>query len=142
MSNKGHDSFYSGDNKSKNENKNIDVNWKKILGVGKKLLKWALFVFLAITTLWGCVQEFTIHSSPNLSQGIEIYSGEDQVLPNLYYTEKDFAYSSIVIDPVGEDTMEPFTNIMYPVYEENESNNVTTESVVYYVNADEAYEIN
>ena len=91
-----------------NKNKNHSFykeSQKSILGqetwdakrVGKtifKILKWLLFAYLIIITLWGCVNEFIIHTSKNLGQGVEFYQEDDFLYPNMYQTKKVVGYQS------------------------------------------------
>ncbi len=142
MANKsGHNSFYTNGNaKKSSDNKNINIDWNRIRKIGMRIFKWAIFIFLAITTLWGCVQEFTITTSQFLSQGMETYMNEDEVLPNLYYLDKEFGYSSIVAG-TEDDTVVPFENILYPVATNTTNNSVVaSQSTIQYLDATSAHQ--
>ncbi len=140
MANKsGHNSFYTnGNSKSSKNNNNINVDWKRIRKIGMRIFKWAVFIFLAITTLWGCVQEFTIKTSQFLSQGMETYINSDEVLPNLYYLEESYGYASTTPGS-EENTVEAFGDILYPTATNTQDGLIQVEtSTVTYQNADQA----
>lgn len=63
-------------------------SWRKIFKKMLKYLKWALYTFLIMTSLWGCVNEFRHTTSGAVSQGIEFYSDYDSVIPNIYMGEE------------------------------------------------------
>ncbi len=92
MAQKGHHSFY------KEQQKSIlgQEKWtaKRIGKLLFKLLKWFLWGFLIVATLWGCVNEFIIQTSKNLGQGVEFYQGNDFVYPNTYQAYNITGYTS------------------------------------------------
>lgn len=78
-----------------------DIKGKKIQWEPKKIrklvfkgLKWMVFLFLIITTLWGCVQSFIIRQSNLIGHGFEIYIDRDDVYPNMYITASDATAST------------------------------------------------
>lgn len=83
-------------------------SWNKIWKSFLKYSKWALYLFLTVTTLWGCVNQFRHNTSSAVAQGIEFYSSYDSVFPNLYNAE------------VSSHTYE-----IYDSYENDEGENVT-----------------
>ncbi len=121
----GHNSFY----KEKSNKNTVSIDWKQVPKWTFKGAKWMLFLFLAITTLWGCVQEFIITTSPFLTQGMETYLNSDEVIPNLYFVKPDFTYQNEEVD--GEGNIEPFENILYPKYEVNDDNTWNYDSIEY-----------
>ncbi len=76
-------SFYTEAKKSLEASESF--SWRKILKGFRKYSKWGIYVFLTITTLWGCVNQFRHNTSQYVSQGIEFYQSHDEVLPNLYW---------------------------------------------------------
>lgn len=115
MARNGHHSFY------REQEKSIlgQEKWtaKRIGKLSYKLLKWALWGFLIVATLWGCVNEFIIQTSKNLGQGVEFYSSKDFVYPNTYqamnitgYTSSKEAVKVGSIDHDGEDVSNGQTN--------------------------------
>ncbi len=82
-----HGYFYK--EKSGKEIKNLDdfvkkTDFKKYGKWALKGFKWGFYLFMIITTLWGCVQGFIIKQSNVLSHGFEIYQGKESVYPNMY----------------------------------------------------------
>ncbi len=82
-----HGYFYK--EKTGKEIKNLDdfvkkTDFKKYGKWTFKGFKWAFYLFMIITTLWGCVQGFIIKQSNVLSHGFEIYQGNESVYPNMY----------------------------------------------------------
>ncbi len=97
MGNKEH-SFYTENKKSLN---NDSYDSKKTLKSIGKYTKWALYAFLTVTTLWGCVNQFRHTTNQAVSQGIEFYKNYDEVLPNLY----SGVSTTYTYEVVGEDTI-------------------------------------
>ncbi len=90
--NKNH-SFYKESQKSILGQESWDA--KRVFKTIFKILKWLLFGYLIIITLWGCVNEFIIHTSKNLGQGVEFYQEDDFLYPNMYQTKKVVGYQKI-----------------------------------------------
>lgn len=138
----GHNSFYEESSTKGSNGKKLDLNWKKILKSSLKVFKWATFLFLAITTLWGCVQEFTISTSKQLTQGLETYKNSQDILPNLYYLKKSFSYTSATktdgeyIDDASK-AVTPFQNILYPSVEKKDGS--VNFASLEWIDADEAH---
>ncbi len=90
--NNGHHSFY------REQQKSIlgQEKWtaKRIGKLLLTLLKWFLWGFLIVATLWGCVNEFIIQTSNNLGQGVEFYQANDFVYPNTYQAVNMTGYTS------------------------------------------------
>ncbi len=80
-------SFYNEANKSILGQQQITP--KRFFSGLFKVLKWSLWLFLIIITLWGCVMNFIIRRSTNLGQGIEFYQNDDFVYPNMYQANTD-----------------------------------------------------
>ena len=120
----GHNSFYQ-EKSSKNK---ASVDWKQVPKWILKVTKWMLFLFLAITTLWGCAQEFIITTSPFLTQGMETYLNSDEVIPNLYFVKSDFTYQNTE-DADGK--VLPFEHVKYPKYQVNDDNTWNYETIEY-----------
>lgn len=59
-----------------------------------KYSKWSLYLFLIVSTLWGCVNQFRNTTSQNVSQGIEFYRTDNDVWSNLYGSEKIVTYQN------------------------------------------------
>ncbi len=103
--NKGHHSFY------KEANKSIlgQQQWtpKKIGKTSFKIIKWLMFGFLIVATLWGCVNEFIIKTSHNLGQGVEFYRSDEFVYPNMYSSAEIVGYTianeSVTLGVDGKD---------------------------------------
>lgn len=57
-----------------------------------KIIKFAFFGFMIITTLWGCVNGFMIRTSPMISDGMEVFMNYDTTIPNYNIAEKDITY--------------------------------------------------
>ncbi len=121
----GHNSFYQ-EKTSKNR---TNIDWKQVPKWTLKGMKWMFFLFLAITTLWGCVQEFIITTSPFLTQGMETYLNSDEVIPNLYFVSEDFTYENET--KTAEGKIEPFANILYPKYQVNDDKTWNYDSIEY-----------
>lgn len=83
-------SFYKEAKKSFYETGGFDK--AKFWKIFKKITKWSFYLFLTITALWGCVNEFILSTGGGLSQGIEFYANKDEVLPNIYQAESTVAY--------------------------------------------------
>ncbi len=92
MANNKHHSFY------REQQKSIlgQQQWtpKRIGKLIMTILKWCLWGFLIIATLWGCVNEFIIQTSNNLGQGVEFYQKDDFVYPNTYWGANATGYTS------------------------------------------------
>ncbi len=90
--NNGHHSFY------REQQKSIlgQEKWtpKRIGKLLFTMMKWFLWGFLIIATLWGCVNEFIIQTSKNLGQGVEFYQADDFVYPNTYQAVNFTGYTS------------------------------------------------
>ncbi len=90
--NNGHHSFY------REQQKSIlgQEKWtaKRIGKLLLTLMKWFLWGFLIVATLWGCVNEFIIQTSKNLGQGVEFYQADDFVYPNTYQAYNLTGYTS------------------------------------------------
>ena len=59
----------------------------------KKIAKWSTYGFLTVTTIWGCVNQMRHSTSQNVSQGIEFYGSYEDVISNVYNSEKLVSYS-------------------------------------------------
>lgn len=106
-------------NKNNNNNRNNNHSFykeanKSILGqqqispqkIGKaffKIIKWLVFAFLIVATLWGCVNEFIIQTSDNLGQGVEFYQKDDFVYPNMYQATEVVGYTASEYDAEADD---------------------------------------
>ncbi len=149
MAANGNHSFYKEQEKSiLGQNK-----WtaKRIGRLSWKILKWFLWGFLIIATLWGCVNEFIIRTSNNMGQGVEFYQGNDFVYPNTYqaqsivgYTATDEEVSEGIKDKDdladGETPSLPF-NIAVVNNEYTGTDDLETEGIdesAYYISAAEA----
>ncbi len=92
MASRGNHSFY------REQEKSIlgQQKWtaKRIGKILWTLMKWALWGFLIIATLWGCVNEFIIHTSKNMGQGVEFYQADDFVYPNTYQAGSVIGYTA------------------------------------------------
>ncbi len=104
---------------------------KRIGKLFMKIMKWALYGFLIIATLWGCVNEFIIQTSNNLGQGVEFYQNDDFVYPNTYQATSITGYTATEdavkegIDSYTEDTAPeaiPFNfNVVNPNFMNDEA---------------------
>ncbi len=61
------------------------LTFKSFFKYLRKYLKWFLYTFLTITTLWGCVNQFRHNTSQSFTQGMEFYDSYENVIPNLYW---------------------------------------------------------
>ncbi len=68
-------------------------SFKKIKKTSLKLFKWALYIFLVVTTLWGCVNNFIYNTSQSIGQGLEFYLSYDNVSASIYSSEQEYTYS-------------------------------------------------
>ena len=89
--NKTHHSFYKEANKSILGQQQLTP--KKVAKLSFKAIKWLMFAFLIVATLWGCVNEFIIKTSHNLGQGVEFYRNDDFVYPNMYTSSEIIGYT-------------------------------------------------
>ncbi len=114
MGNKEH-SFYKENKKSLN---NDSYDSKKTLKSITKYMKWALYAFLTITTLWGCVNQFRHTTNQAMSQGIEFYQSYDNVLPNLYSgVQTTYTYEVVGEDEVDspDESVSENVNVLEPL---------------------------
>lgn len=88
----GDHSFYKEANKSILGQQQMTP--KKFGKLSLKVIKWMVFAFLIITTLWGCVNEFILQTSNNLGQGVEFYQENDFVYPNMYQATDVVGYTA------------------------------------------------
>ncbi len=117
---------------------------KRIGKLSWTILKWFVWGFLIIATLWGCVNEFIIQTSNNLGQGVEFYQADDFVYPNTYQAINAIGYTATNdevtenIQTTTEDyTTQPF-NFMVVDSEYDPSN---TDHSEYYVSSDKLEEM-
>lgn len=67
---------------------------KKVFSIFKKILKWCLWCFLIVITLWGCVNNFILKTDKNLGQGVEFYQKNDFIYPNMYKATSVVSYTA------------------------------------------------
>lgn len=89
--NKTH-SFYKEANKSILGQRQLSP--KKVGKTILKTIKYLVFCFLIVATLWGCINEFRIQTSTNLGQGVEFYQDNDFIYPNMYLSEEVIGYTA------------------------------------------------
>ncbi len=125
---------------------------KRIGKLSWTILKWCLWGFLIIATLWGCVNEFIIHTSNNLGQGVEFYQANDFVYPNTYQAINVVGYtaSSDMVNPdvISYDsskaptyTTEPFNFMVVNPDYKNDDADSDANTTDYYISAADANEM-
>ncbi len=116
-------SFYNEANKSILGQQQMTP--KKFFAGAGKLLKWGLWMFLIIITLWGCVMNFIIQKSHNLGQGVEFYQTDDFVYPNMYQANDELVGYTATANKVNPEKLgtniktksEPFDfKVLNPYY--------------------------
>ncbi|BDV02705.1 MAG: hypothetical protein HPAVJP_5940 [Candidatus Hepatoplasma vulgare] len=117
-------------------------SWKSVFKKFLKYLKWALYTFLIMTSLWGCVNEFRHTTSGAVSQGIEFYSSYDSVIPNIYMGEESSHVYEMYSTGVDSETQEEVKEkIPFEFYTINPNFNpeITSEDKVENVNYDDLF---